>query len=207
MAIQWARLDPMAETVEMPIFPLGSVLFPGGRLGLRIFEPRYVEMIRRCLRDQTVFGVTLIRAGFEVGKPAIPHDCGCTARIADWQMPAPEQYLLRARGEQRFHIRRRWALDSELLMAEVELIEPADPLPLPRPYALLGQLLGKLIDELGTDRFPRPARLDDAAWVAYRLAEMLPVPPELQQALLELDQPRQVLEAITRLVQELPDEP
>lgn len=190
----------------MPIFPLGSVLFPGGRLGLRIFEPRYVEMTQRCLREQTPFGVTLIRAGFEVGKPAIPCDWGCTARVVDWQMPAPDQYSLRARGEQRFRIVRRWALDSELLMAEVELIEPPDPLPLPRPFALLGQLLGNLIEEIGPERFPKPARLDDAAWVAYRLAELLPVPPERQQQLLELAEPLQVLEAIARIVQQLPDE-
>lgn len=196
----------MAITQEMPIFPLGSVLFPGGRLGLRIFEPRYVEMAKRCLREQTVFGVALIRAGFEVGKPAIPWDWGCTARIADWQMPAPDHYSLRARGEQRFRIRRRWALDSELLMAEVELAEPPEPLPLPASYALLGQLLGDLIEELGAERFPQPARLDDTAWVAYRLAELMPVLPERQQALLELEQPLQLLEAVTRLVQQLPDE-
>ena len=196
----------MADTVEMPIFPLGSVLFPGGRLGLRIFEPRYVEMTKRCLRDGAPFGVSLIRAGFEVGRPAVPCDWGCTARIADWQMPAPDQYTLRARGESRFRILRRWALDSGLIMAEVAIVEPPDPVPLPRPFALLGQLLGKLIEELGAEHFPRPLRLEDAAWVGYRLCELMPVPPERQQELLELDDPRRVLEAITRFVQELPED-
>lgn len=196
----------MADTVEIPIFPLGSVLFPGGRLGLRIFEPRYVEMTRGCLRDGGVFGVSLIRAGYEVGQPAVPCDWGCTARIADWQMPAPDQYLLRARGENRYRIRRRWTLAGGLVMAEVEPAEPPDPMPLPRAHALLGQLLGRLVEELGPERFPQPLRMDDAAWVGYRLAEMLPVPPERQQALLELARPDQLLEAVTRLVQELPDE-
>lgn len=196
----------MADTVEIPIFPLGSVLFPGGRLGLRIFEPRYVEMTRGCLRDGGVFGVSLIRAGYEVGQPAVPCDWGCTARIADWQMPAPDQYLLRARGENRYRIRRRWNLAGGLVMAEVEPAEPPDPMPLPRAHALLGQLLGRLVEELGPERFPQPLRMDDAAWVGYRLAEMLPVPPERQQALLELARPDQLLEAVTRLVQELPDE-
>lgn len=196
----------MADTVEMPIFPLGSVLFPGGRLGLRIFEPRYVAMTERCLRERSPFGVTLIRAGYEVGTPAVPCDWGCTARISDWQLLAPAQYLLQARGETRFRILRRRVQEDGLIVAEVEIAEPPDPVPLPRPYALLGQLLGKLIEDLGAEHFPKPQRLDDAAWVGYRLGEMLPVPPERQQELLELDDPKRVLEAITRFVQELPED-
>lgn len=196
----------MADTVEMPIFPLGSVLFPGGRLGLRIFEPRYVAMTERCLREQMPFGVTLIRAGYEVGTPAVPCDWGCTARIADWQLLAPAQYQLQARGETRFRILRRRVQDDGLIVGEVELAEPPDPVPLPRPYALLGQLLGRLIEDLGAEHFPKPQRLDDAAWVGYRLGEMLPVPPERKQELLELGDPKRVLEAITRIVQELPED-
>lgn len=192
--------------LEIPIFPLTTVLYPAGRLPLRIFEPRYVEMTKVCLRDQSPFGVTLIRAGYEVGQPAIPCDWGCTARIAEWDMPVPSQFRLLARGESRFRIRRRWTEADGLIRAEVELAEPPDPLALPERYRLLGQLLERLIRELGAENFPQPARLADAAWVAYRLCELLPVAPERKQQLLEESDPRQVLQAIEDYVQRLPDE-
>src|ERR1700756_1824023 len=111
----------MAATLEIPIFPLGTVLYPAGRLPLRIFEPRYVEMTRACLRDNSVFGVALIRAGYEVGRPAVPCDIGCTARIVEWSDPVPGQFLLEARGETVFRIRERWTSESGLIVARVEL--------------------------------------------------------------------------------------
>ena len=193
----------MAETLRIPIFPLGTVLFPAGRLPLRIFEPRYVEMTQACLRDNSVFGVSLIRAGYEVGTPALPCDIGCTARIVEWSDPVPGQFVLEARGETVFRIRQRWTTDSGLVMALVELEEPADPLPLPTRHAALGTLLRRLMEEIGEEHFPRPQRMEDAAWVGNRLCELLPVEPERKQKLLELLDPLAVLGGVEQALKEL----
>jgi Lon protease-like protein len=197
----------MAATLEIPIFPLGTVLYPAGRLPLRIFEPRYVGMTRACLRDNSVFGVTLIRAGYEVGKPAVPHEIGCTARIVEWSDPVPGQFLLEARGETVFRIRERWTSESGLIVARVELEEPADPMPLPARHAALGELLRKLMRELGEAHFPQPQRMEDAAWVGNRLCELLPVPPERKQKLLETHDPLAVLAGVEEALKQLREEP
>lgn len=182
------------------------MLFPAGRLPLRIFEPRYVEMTRACLRDRSVFGVCLIQAGFEVGRPAIPYDVGCTARIVDWQSPAANQFTLMAQGESPFRILRRWTLPSDLVMAEVELIEPPDPAPVPERHAVLVRLLAELIDQIGEDYFPKPPRLDDAAWLGNRLCELMPVKPERKQKFLEIQDPLALLDELLVLLQELREE-
>ena len=192
----------MPQVLEIPIFPLGTVLFPGGRLALRIFEQRYVDMTKACIRDESVFGVCLIRAGYEVGKPAVPCELGCTARIAEWDVPSPGLFTLDARGETRFRILNRWVERDGLMRARVELIEPAPPQALPERFRLLGQLLGSLMDELGAEHFPDP-RPEDAGWVGARLAELLPVTPERKQGLLELDDPLALLAAIEKELKEV----
>lgn len=192
---------------EIPLFPLGTVLFPAGRLGLRIFETRYYEMTKRCIADNSVFGVCLIRGGFEVGTPAVPHEVGCTARIADWEVPAPGLFNLLARGESVFRIRDRRVQPDGLIVAAIDYDEPPDPTPLPDRYAGLVQLLVGLIGQIGTEHFPSPQRLDDAAWVGNRLIELLPVPPERKQALLELDDPLSVLAEVEQLVKALRESP
>jgi Lon protease-like protein len=193
----------MDHTLEIPLFPLGTVLFPAGLLPLRIFEPRYVEMTRACIRDNSVFGVTLIRAGYEVGKPAVPCDIGCTARIVEWQEPEPDRFMLLAQGESVFRILRRRTTDSGLIVGRVELREPADPAPLPERHERLAQLLQELIEQIGQEHFPRPSRFDDAAWVGNRLCELLPVEPERKQKLLETADPLAVLDEVERLMQQL----
>lgn len=196
----------MNDTLEIPIFPLGSVLYPAGRLPLRIFEPRYVEMTRACLRDNTVFGVTLIRAGYEVGKPAVPSTVGCTARIVQWQETEPDRYLLLAQGESVFRILQRRTLPSGLIVAGIELDEPPDPMPLAERHEVLAQLLADMIERIGEEHFPKPSRFGDAAWVGNRLCELLPVEPERKQRLLEIADPLAVLDEIQRLLKQLHEE-
>jgi uncharacterized protein len=187
----------MTPPTEIPLFPLGNPLFPGGRLHLRIFEPRYLEMTARCLADNSVFGVCLIEGGYEVGTPAIPAAIGCCARITESRQPAADQYLLATRGETRFEVTRRWTLPSGLIMANVRWIEPPDPVPLPDRYQPLAALLRQLADRLGDQApLPTPYRLEDAAWVGYRWAELLDVTPERRQGWLEIDDPCVVLEQV-----------
>lgn len=190
----------MPTLLDLPLFPLATVLFPAGRLKLRIFEPRYVEMTKACIRDDSVFGVALIRAGYEVGVPAIPCDIGCTARIVEWQQLGPDQYSLEVQGETRFRIVQRRTHPDQLIRAEVALIDPPDPISLPDRHRKLATLLQALMEELDVLQFPQPHRLDDAAWVANRLGELLPVTPEKKQTLLEIDTPVHALDWITHQI-------
>ncbi len=194
------------DTLEIPIFPLGSVLYPAGRLPLRIFEPRYVEMTRACIRDNTVFGVTLIRAGYEVGKPAVPSTVGCTARIAQWQETEPDRFMLLAQGESVFRILQHRTLPSGLIVADIELDEPPDPMPLAERHEVLAQLLTDMIERIGEEHFPKPSRFGDAAWVGNRLCELLPIEPEHKQRLLEIADPLAALDEVQRLLKQLREE-
>ena len=196
----------MDRTLEIPLFPLGTVLYPAGRLPLRIFEPRYVEMTRTCIRDQSVFGVVLIRAGYEVGKPAVPCEIGCTARIQHWRETEPDRYALLAQGESVFRILERRTTPGGLILGRVELCEPPDPQPLAPRHEALRRVLTDLIEQIGADNFPAPRRLDDAAWVGNRLCELLPLPPERKQALLELSDPLAVLDQVAGLIEQLRSE-
>lgn len=197
----------MDSNIEIPIFPLGTVLYPAGRLPLRIFETRYVDMTKACIRDNAVFGVTLIRAGFEVGKPAVPCDIGCTARIIEWEVPNPGLFTLMTQGESLFRIRQRRTQADGLIMANVELLDPPDPVSLPSRYEPLKSLLQRLMEEISEVHFPTPSRLDNAAWVGYRLCELLPVAPERKQQLLETSDPLALLDALTDLIRALREEP
>ena len=180
----------MGATVEIPIFPLGTVLYPEGLLPLRIFEQRYLDMTKVCIRDDAPFGVCLIREGVEVGAAAaVPHAVGCTARIAEWDMPHLGLFHLVTRGESVFRILEQWSSKSGLVQAQVEFVDPRPPLPLPPEHEVLAELLAKVMAKVGAERFPAPARMDEAAWVGYRLAEVLPLEADLKQRLLEARDP------------------
>ena len=191
------------QTMEIPIFPLGTVLYPAGRLPLRIFEPRYVVMTRACISERAVFGVSLIRAGYEVGKPAIPCDVGCTARILYWQETQADRFTLMAQGESKFRILQRKVQPDGLIVASIELDEPPDPLPVPPRHRALRDLLTGLMQQIGAEHFPQPQRLDDAAWLGNRLCELLPVEPERKQLLLEMRDPLAVLAELEQMLQRL----
>ncbi|NKF22395.1 LON peptidase substrate-binding domain-containing protein [Solimonas marina] len=188
------------QTLDIPIFPLGTVLYPAGLLPLRIFEPRYVDMTKACIADDSVFGVCLIRAGFEVGTPAIPCEIGCTARIAEWDVPEPGLFTLSASGESVFRLLDRRTQVDGLIVGTVELREPAEPVGVPGAQQWMVELLQKLTIELGEQRFPQPSRFDDASWVAYRLLELMAITPERKQRLLELNDPLAVLTEVATLI-------
>ncbi|HEY6966276.1 MAG TPA: LON peptidase substrate-binding domain-containing protein [Burkholderiales bacterium] len=184
---------------DLPLFPLGTVLFPGGWLPLRVFEQRYLEMAKACLRDGTPFGVCLIREGAEVGAPATPEPVGCTARIAQWDMQQLGVLQIVAQGEQRFRILERRVQDDGLARAHVELLQPEADAAVPEHLATCRRVLEKIAAEHGERLFAAPHRFESCAWVGARLAEVLPLPGALKQQLLEMDGlPR--LEALHRLI-------
>ncbi len=176
----------MSTDTRIPLFPLNAVLFPDGRLPLRVFEARYMDMTRDCMRHSTPFGVCLIREGREVGSPATPEPIGCLAHIIDWDMQQLGMLNLQTRGGQRFRILSSEVSSQGLLHAQVELIAPEDPIPVPEPQQGCVQLLKRVVSERGDDVFHAPHRMDDADWVGYRLSEILPIPLPAKQKLLEL---------------------
>ncbi len=187
---------PEKSRIEFPLFPLGSVLFPGGVLSLKVFEQRYLDMAAECLRRKSPFGVCLIASGKEVGEPAKPHMIGTLAHIDNAEMPQLGILLLKVRGAQRFRILSSTALADGLLQATVELIDEIEGCVVPDALQGLLPLLRKIVSDLGPEKMPTPHAFDDAAWVGYRLTEILPVQALAKQKLLELEDPVSRLEII-----------
>lgn len=169
---------------EIPLFPLGTVLFPGGLLPLKVFEQRYVDMTKACLRDNTPFGVCLIKEGHEVGQPAAPHAIGCLAHIAQWDVPHPNLFAVLARGSTRFRILDTSVATNGLIKARIETLP--EPTQAGRVDRACQEVLRLAVERAGVESVPGPVRLDDPVWVSYRLAEILPISAQDKQALLEL---------------------
>ena len=196
----------MPKLLEIPIFPLRTVLYPGGLLPLRIFEARYVDMTKHCIGEDEPFGVCLIVEGSEVGAPAVPATVGCTARISEWDVPSPGLFTLQTRGEQPFKIRERFSTPSGLIRALVQLEDAPPAELLPVRYRFLRDLLEEVIGKIGVQHFPDPLHLSDAAWVAYRLAEVLPLEAEAKLELLVQRDPAAMLALIAEKVRYRPSE-
>ena len=188
------------DALELPLFPLQTVLFPGGRLPLRIFEQRYMEMAKGCLRDGTPFGVCLIREGGEVGEPALPEDLGCTARIVEWDMPQLGLLQVVARGEQRFRIRSRRVQADGLALAGIELLPAETDALLDTQADLCARVLRRIVDAAPAGLVESPPHYESGAWVSARLAELLPLSPASKQRLLEMDDARDRIEILRRLI-------
>ena len=172
------------ETI--PLFPLRTVLFPGALLPLRIFEVRYMDMARDCLREDRPFGVSLIREGEEVGAPAVPEPVGCLARIGACDMEELGILKVRAHGLERFRILSSEVNRQGLLIGEIERLEP-EPDAVDAPgFGESAEFLRKAMAGIGEERFDRPFRFDDATWVGFRLAEILPLRNDVKQKLLEV---------------------
>ena len=194
--------QPVAAPVrmEIPLFPLNTLLFPGGVLPLKIFEQRYLDMAAACMKEKQSFGICLIATGKEVGGVAEPHAVGTLAEIADWEMEQLGILMVTVRGGKRFRIVEKSADREHLLHATVEIIADNGPLPLPPERQRLLPLLRRVASDIGPARFPEPHRYDDAEWVGYRITEILPVQNLAKQKLLELEDPISRLEILERFL-------
>jgi Lon protease-like protein len=178
------------EPVALPLFPLKTVLFPGGVLPLKVFEQRYVAMTKTCLRDETTFGVCLITRGEEVaagGSKVSFASVGTRARIIAWDMPQLGIFHIRAQGLGRFQVRSHAADDHGLVVGQVTDIAAEPALGLSDAFQPLAKLLEILIERVGKENFPEGISLDDASSVGYRLAEVLPLPLSIKQSMLEIN--------------------
>jgi Lon protease-like protein len=181
------------DLASLPLFPLNTVLFPGGLLPLRVFETRYMDMTRECLKAEHPFGVCLIKDGKEVGTPAKPEPVGTLAAITNWDMQQLGLLQLRTLGGRRFRILDSRVAAQGLIRARVELIADETDADLPEEFTALADLLRLVIADKSAAVFAEPHALDSASWVGYRLSEILPVPLAAKQKLLELNG------AVTRL--------
>ena len=189
-----------ADASVIALFPLHTVLFPGGPLPLRIFETRYTDMVRRCMREQQPFGVVLIQEGDEAGPVATTATIGCSARIADFYTLKDGLLGISCVGERKFRVLRVWRAADGLNMGEVDWIEPEPARALPGEYARLGATVRRAVDELSQQYQHVEKHFDDAAWVGARLTELLPIELNDKQVLLELDDPIARLGALLELV-------
>ncbi len=177
----------MDASVEIPLFPLYTVLFPGGPLPLRIFEPRYTDMVRRCSREGSAFGVVQIQAGEETGAVGRTAAVGTRARIVDFY-PLPDGLLgITCHGEQRFRLLSRRRAADGLNLGVVEWIAAGAAQAVPAQYDHLVDLVRTVLPRLGELYDSLPRHFDDASWVGARVAEILPISLPEKQACLELD--------------------
>jgi Lon protease-like protein len=176
--------------IELPLFPLRTVLFPDGFLPLRIFEQRYLTMVRDCASHDTDFGVCLIIEGEEAIAPVKPALVGTLAEIVDWYTLEDGLLGVSAIGADRFRVMHTRRQADGLMIGQVELLPEPATQAVPAEYSVLTQVLARFMEKVG-DQYPAysPEKLDDAGWVGYRLAELLPLAAIEKQQLLELNNP------------------
>ncbi|MBT8095587.1 MAG: LON peptidase substrate-binding domain-containing protein [Woeseia sp.] len=181
--------------MRIPLFPLQTVLYPGGPLPLRIFEARYLDMVSSCLRDESPFGIVQIRRGSETGASEI-WSVGTLATISDWYQGSDGILGITALGDRRFRVISKEQGDDGLLHGNVELLPIVEPFALPEEYLPLVQILDGVMNDLGALYEDLPRQYDDAVWLGYRFAEILPFTPEQKQDCLEIDDPLKRLQLI-----------
>lgn len=172
------------DDMQIPLFPLNTVLFPGGPLPLRVFEPRYLDMISRCMKSDSPFGVLLIREGNEVG-PAATYNIGTLAKVVDWYQGSDGILGITAIGTERFRLLATERQDDGLNVGDIELLPDVPKADIPDQYRSLPQILESVLNDLGRLYENLEYRFSDAAWVAYRFAEILPIGLEQKQEFLE----------------------
>ncbi|MFC7289367.1 LON peptidase substrate-binding domain-containing protein [Herminiimonas glaciei] len=197
----------------LPLFPLNTVLFPGGILPLKVFETRYIDMVRDCMKREMPFGVVLIKSGQEIGNAAEPEEVGCMAHITDWDAPQLGVLLLRTEGGTRFRILETRVHKDQHLEGRVQILGHGGPSILTKEQESCANTLKLVIHDINVkgraeigDEFESPftenLRLDDAGWVANRWCEILPIPLKARQKLLEVDDAQTRLTIIQQYLQQ-----
>jgi len=186
----------------IPLFPLNNVLFPEGEITLKIFEPRYIDMVSECLRSDTGFGTCLIREGVETGLSAEFFPMGTYARIIDWDQTDSGLLEITATGERRFKVERMELRSDQLRMGEVSWLDD-DEDSMPVSYQAFSDLLKEISHRYELPYTKQTERFDDAKWVSERLAELLPFEMSAKQALLEMDNALHRLDYMQALLEKI----
>jgi uncharacterized protein len=185
-------------SLRLPLFPLHTVLFPDGPLPLRVFEPRYLDMLSRCMKDDGQFGICMIRHGSEVGEVPEPFEIGTLAKIIYFN-PRPDGLLgITVLGGQRFRILRTEVMPNNLLVADVDLLAEELPVVVPPEFVPKIEFVTGMIEQIGRHYANNnvPRRPNDASWLSFRLAELLPLELLVKQKMLEVTDPLERLQAL-----------
>lgn len=182
--------------MQLPLFPLSSVVLPDGLMPLRLFERRYIDMVKECFRNNTGFGICLIQNGREAGEPSEPYPLCTSVSIIDFDQGADGLLHITVKGENECRILTYTSNDSGLLIGEVELL-PLKPATAMIPeYELLAQKLELILSYLETDMRFEEKHLDDADWVCHRLLEVLPLAAGAKFELLQMSTNQERLDAL-----------
>lgn len=202
-----------SETLHIPLFPLGATLYPEGVIALKVFEVRYLDMTKTCLRQGSPFGIVTLDQGSEVrvaGQDVEFHETGTLATIIHFDAVQPNLFMIRAQGGKRFRIKHRELASNGLWWAQAELIEPDAEIEIPPELQPTARALEKIIENIHQQEIPedqqpflKPYRLNDCAWVANRCAELLDLPAAQKQHLLTMENPRLRLDMIQDILEEM----
>lgn len=196
---------------KIPLFPLGTILFPDGIIALKIFEARYLDMIKQCLREKTEFGVVSIIKDSTTTSEDISlsfSEIGTLAQIEDFDPIQPALYMTKSFGTQRFKLVNCQQESNGLWMGDVELLENDPLIPVPQEHQRVAKLLDDIIsviqseDLLGESPFRKPFKVDDCGWVSNRLAELLPISLAQKNHLLAQTNPRIRLDLVTEIIED-----
>jgi Lon protease-like protein len=202
----FSRGAPSRSPITLPLFPLNTVLFPGGLLPLKVFEQRYIAMTKECLKDDKPFGVCLLTQGSEVAPREAGTDAtqftrvGTLARIMSWDMPQLGILHVKTEGGTRFQVQSHVVQPDGLIVAQVTGIPPEQRFDVPASFQSLATLLQKMIEHAGPEHFAGEIALDDASWVGHRLAELLPLPLAIKQSMLEINDSQIRLKVIAQFL-------
>ena len=189
--------------MKLPLFPLNSVIFPAGVLPLRIFEPRYLDMVKDCVRNQTEFVICLIKDGSEVGHAAKHQLIGTSCKIIDWETLPDGLLGITAQGTRRVEINNTEVKENQLLIGDVEHLSEFDDESLPAKFNEWAHLISVIIKELGKPFDEQTQELHSAYWVGARLTEFLPFELEQKQRILEMDHPLVRLEHLQDVLKDI----
>ncbi len=189
--LSWLRLPRAQGTMTLPLFPLKTVLFPGGMLPLKVYEQRYLDMAAERFKADQPFGICLLTEGEEVATPNQPPvafaPIGTLAHTRTWDMPQLGILHLAVQGGQRFMVKTHHVEADGLIIADVQLLA-TEPRPRIADAQLpMAKLLELLMSRIGEERFGTERSFDDASWVSYRLAEILPLRASIKQNMLEVN--------------------
>ena len=193
--------------MEIPLFPLSSVLFPGGRMPLQIFEQRYLDLVRGCMKEDSGFGVAWIAEGAEVAHPGVGQpnlgEVGCYARIVDWDSLPNGLLGITIEGGERFHLSSARAETNQLVMGEVEMETSREPAPMRDEWASMLEVLTSLEQHPHVQRLGIKADHQDAWQVGVALAQLLPVDERIKYHLLKLDDVEDFMDQMDHILNEL----
>ena len=203
--------NPAPPSRTIPLFPLGTILFPDGVIALKIFEARYLDMIKQCLREKTEFGVVSIIKSSDLEEADVSlsfSNIGTLALIEDFDPVQPALYMTKSFGTQRFTLLNSKQEANGLWMGEVALIENDPHTPIPQEHQKVAKLLNEILlvieneDLMGEAPFKKPFKVDDCGWVSNRLAELLPISLAQKNHLLAQTNPRIRLDLITEIIED-----